>query len=150
MSVPGTKALDVWNVLVTQLNTAQGIGMNLFYNSVVAVGDVLLASIDAIETSSSDVYEKVKEFTVYATGTFRLKFDLKTSSGVTAYGRIYKNGAAFGTEQTNATTSYVEKSEDLAFRFGDTVELWLKRTSPDNALARNYRIYDSTGNFTVV
>lgn len=59
-------------------------------------------------------------------GTYNVVFDLKLggTGGVAAYGRIYKNGVAFGTEQSTASGTYVEKAESLTFAAGDTIELW--------------------------
>ena len=149
LSSPGIKAIDVWNALASQLTAVGGLGMALVYASVVLAGDILLASDDTTENDGTDIYVKIKEFTAYATGTFRVKFDLRTSGIANAFGRIYKNGVAFGTEQTNNTGIMVTKSEDLDFKYLDTVELWIKSSVGELAVAENYRIYDSSGKFLV-
>jgi hypothetical protein len=47
-------------------------------------------------------------------GQQRFLFDLKTAGGgATAYGKIYRNGVALGTQQTDVTGGYVTKSEDI-------------------------------------
>ena len=63
-------------------------------------------------------------------GVYKTKFTLEGfGSGHTAYGRIYKNGAAFGTEQTEVDGGPVVKEEDLTFSEGDYIELYHKTSS---------------------
>lgn len=77
---------------------------------------------------------------------FRIKFDFKSSSGgTTVYARIYKNGVAHGTEQSRSADSYDTKSEDLYFKAGDLVELWVKGANPVYVYTQNFRIYCADG-----
>ncbi|MBU1173065.1 MAG: hypothetical protein KKD44_26175 [Proteobacteria bacterium] len=86
-------------------------------------------------------YTKVKEILLKEGGTYQVNFDLKTSNaGETAYGRIYKNGVAHGTEQTDVTAGYVTKAENLTFTAGDLVQLYYKSTAGFNAFVRNLNI----------
>lgn len=58
--------------------------------------------------------------------TTRIKFDLyRTGFFGEVKGRIYKNGAPFGTERATNSDSAITYSEDLSFEQGDTIELWL-------------------------
>jgi hypothetical protein len=52
-------------------------------------------------------------FTNGLLGQQRFLFDIKTGGGPSAYAQIYKNATPVGTLQSNGTTSYVTKSEDL-------------------------------------
>lgn len=64
----------------------------------------------------------------------RLKFDLRCAIAVTAYGKLYKNGVAWGTEQTDATTVWTTKSEDLTgLVAGDVITVWTKHTDGTGA-----------------
>lgn len=105
--------------------------------------DTLEESADTERLESNTSYTKYKDITVRLNGTIRVKFDLKTTNvATTAYGRVYKNGVAFGTEQTNATASYVTKSEDLTFEAGDLIQLYIKTNNGSfNGAARNFRLY---------
>jgi len=72
--------------------------------------------------------QKVIKFVVPADGTYSVYLGIGNFSGftTTAYGRIYKNGVAYGTNRSN-TSSYPDVNyywEDLAFVAGDTVEFW--------------------------
>lgn len=111
---------------------------------VYTASDSLLTSADTERTGTSNNYEKVKEMKIVFTGTYRVKFDLSNLIGASnAYGRIYKNGVAFGTERTLNSTSYTTYSEDLAFTIGDTLELWARVVSGggDSYKVRNLRLY---------
>lgn len=71
----------------------------------------------------------VKKFEVKLNtgGTLRVTFKLYTSSGGTAYGRIYKNGVPIGTLQsTTSSGSAVTFTEELAgFAKNDLLQLYL-------------------------
>ena len=146
MNTPGHKALDIWNVLASQMSQGDSLGWLLANAPRVIASDDLITSDDTEETTASAIYEKRKEFTVYGTGTYRVKFDLRGySSPENGYGRIYKNGVAYGTEQVVADENFVTKSEDLIFEYGDTVELWA-HTVTMNAAVKNYRLYGFPSN----
>lgn len=112
---------------------------------------------DAEATSTSASYVKVKTITLSngLVGQQRFLFDLKTSDAgtpETAYGRIYRNGVALGSEQTDVTGGYVTKSEDITQTWnpGDTCELWVKIGNGDTVSVQNFRIaYDDSANIAV-
>lgn len=84
-------------------------------------------------------------------GTLRFKFSLKTpSTGVTAYGRIYRNGSAVGTLRSTNSVSYVSYTQDISgWQAGDELKL-----SVWSSLASNYaKVTDFTvgaGNYPYV
>jgi len=104
---------------------------------------------EVTETATSYTKKKEKAIPEYAvvaigftgSGKFRIKFDLKSSAAFSAYGRIYKNGVAVGTERINATTGYITYTEDIEFKAGDLVQIYAKATSTYTAYVRNFRIY---------
>jgi len=124
----------------------------------------LRAYSDANKTVTSAAYAVAKDIDTApgiwpGTGTLRISFDLKMAPNVfgqTAYGKIYRNGAAVGTERTTTDTSnYATFSEDIAgWSAGDNIQLYLyDNGGPSGALCRNFRIYyDRTVNpeYTVV
>jgi hypothetical protein len=108
--------------------------------------DTLQTSADTFGSSSSAEYEKVKEIEYNdVDGTLRIKFDITTPSATsdTCYGRIYKNGVAYGTERSsnNDTPLYDTFSEDLTFETGDLIQLYVKKGSAGGCYYRNFRVY---------
>jgi hypothetical protein len=72
-------------------------------------------------------YTKIRESLSGGTGTIRVKFNIKSEISTNiAYGRIYINGSAVGTERTNNTTTYVSYTEDINCVKGDLIQLYIK------------------------
>ena len=72
-------------------------------------------------------YTKVADIEVTYSGTYRTVFRIGVAStSRTAYGRIYKNGTAFGIERSNQELVGVEYTEDLEFSAGDNIQLYIK------------------------
>jgi len=114
---------------------------------VIVASDELRASADTERTYRGATYNKVKEIMIKRNGTARIKFSLKCwNSSYPAYGRIYKNGIAFGTERSANSTGYTEFSEDLAVNKNDLLQIYIKATyheSYGQAYVSNFRIYYS-------
>jgi len=94
-----------------------------------SAGDNVIASNPRYRQISSTNYTKAYGCKVvgYA-GTFRchMKISIYDSSN-TAYGKIYRNGAAVGSEHSTTSTSGVEFSDDISgWSSGDNVELYVK------------------------
>lgn len=115
-------------------------------SSVVAGDNIYLSADTEKNNASPDVYTKSKEIAVgFFGGTIRVKFDAAeaTSSSGNCKARIYKNGVAFGTEQTITAvySSFNTFTEDLVFGAGDTCELWVTAPSTlHNVYTRNFRL----------
>lgn len=109
-------------------------------------GDNLIKSADTERNANVGSYTLVKEIELARGGTLRIKFDLKVNNATDiSYGRVYRNGVAAGTEQTNTTTSYVTKSEDISgWTAGDLCQLYYK-VDPGgtgiNVYVENFRLY---------
>jgi len=136
--------VDVVTTLTNELPSGtQEIG-KVWVDEMVTPSDNLKVSADTERgTGGYGSYEKKKEIQLNVRGTVRVKFDLKTANVLaTAYGRIFKNGVAVGTEQTNDTTEYVTKTEDIAgWERGDKLQLYLMVEEAYGALAQNLRLY---------
>lgn len=69
------------------------------------------------------------EWTILRTGTYTISFELKFQSWGSWWltnARVYKNGVAFGTNQTESSTSYTApKVENLSFTAWDVISLYL-------------------------
>lgn len=150
---------EAGNAIYFGNSVISGPGMQLVHTINKAASANVRNSHDAETTHTGDtVYTKAKTITLPngLIGAARFLFNLKTSDAGTptiAYGRIYRNGVALGTEQTDITGGYVTKSEDLTQTWnpGDTCELWVKiADGTDTVYVQNFRIaYDDSASITV-
>ena len=99
----------------------------------VAAGNQKISSNPDEKTTTSTTYVKLKQTKIGRSGTYRIRFSLKMPiTDYTAYGRIYRNGAAVGTERSTTSTSYVVFSEDIGgWSVGDYIEIWGMATNAD-------------------
>jgi hypothetical protein len=116
----------------------------------VGAGDNLCVSSDGENQTASESYVKTKEIKIYRPGTYRIKFNLAIiGSGLTAYGRIYRNGEAVGTERSTSITSWTTFSEDIAgWEEGDLIQLYYHHTGgtgEEGARVQNFRVYYDAG-----
>ncbi len=91
--------------------------------------ELLVASLATEYNQNNTTYVQKFIGTIPRTWTYTVAFDMRWLnwwSGGAAYARIYKNGVAFGTEQSTNSTTDVNKTEDLTFTWWDTISLWLK------------------------
>ena len=110
------------------------------------VSENLRHSDDVGDTDTNDTYE-IKEtitFTYGIKGTLRIKFDLRRSTGVTAYGKIQANDIDVGAVQSEAGAVLTTKSQDIAIDIapGQTITLLTKCDGGTNAHQwEHFRIY---------
>ena len=108
-------------------------------------GANLRDSIDANVVLNDAAYTLKKAIIIpikYAGGTFRIKFSIDNQfDGFTTYGKLYKNGVAYGTERTRGTgvLGMLEFTEDLLFTGGDRIEFYGK--SENQGHVENFRVY---------
>lgn len=90
------------------------------------ISDAILHSNDDLVDSDEIAFAVKKKITCPITETIRIEFKIKTKglAGQFAHGRIYKNGAGFGTDQATSTVNWETFSEDLVFSSSDLIELW--------------------------
>ena len=114
-------------------------------------GTTTIASADTERTTGSSTYVKVKEIEIVDAGTVTVSFGLRTSNAAeTTNGRVYKNGVAFGTEQSTASTTFVTKSENLVFAPGDLIQLYIKVLTAGTSTINNFQIAVAGRNPTLV
>jgi len=103
--------------------------------SVTTVGDSTEAESRDIKTTTSTSYVKVSEIYAGRNGNARVVFTLLTGNVANAaYGRIYKNGVAVGTERSTTSTTYVTFSEDFnSLVIGDLIQLYIHGTATSAA-----------------
>jgi hypothetical protein len=71
---------------------------------------------------------------------------LRASSGATAYGRIYRNGSAVGTERSTSSETDVVFSQDISgWTAGDMVQIYAKAVG-SYAVAYISNVYLKSGN----
>ncbi len=121
-------------------------GANITYSY--KVSDQLQNSNDTERSNSGTSYTKIKEVKLNADLAYcRIKFDLGGAGGTfTRFGRIYKNGVAIGTEQTQESPTYVTYSEDFdTFVTDDLIQIYVKADAGGDEIAkvRNMRFYYS-------
>lgn len=87
-------------------------------------------------------YIKQAEFTIGRDGIVSVTFKIWTSSASwIAYGRIYVNGVAVGTERTTASTSGAVFTEDITISKDDKIQLYTKQPrTGETATATNFGI----------
>lgn len=97
--------------------------------------------------SGATTYTLKKSALINVDGIIRVSFALKSwDNTVTAYGRIYKNGVAVGTERTVTGATYATFSEDLFCNKVDQIQLYIKSSNSGSVYCRNFRIaFDQTG-----
>jgi len=87
--------------------------------------DTAIVSSTTVAETTNAAYTKVKEITALRAGTLRVSFELRTAwAGVSAYGKVYINSAAAGTERVNATGTYITYTEDFIIQTGDLVQIY--------------------------
>lgn len=93
-------------------------------------------SINRTATSYSLAADNCFTTRVTVNGVIRVRFSLQSpdTTAVTAFGRVFKNGVAFGTEQSTNQPTYQARTEDLTFAAGDLLQIAVRvSTAPNNA-----------------
>lgn len=144
--IGSTKKVTMLDLEVDINLSATNIRSDKYIYAYTGVSDTIILSHNAEDTTTSDVYVKLKTITlganVEANRTLRIQFDLRRSVAGPpyVYGKIYRNGSAVGTERTTASETYVTYSEDIAgWGAGNTIELWVKADT-DTAYIMNFRV----------
>ena len=77
----------------------------------------------AVQTTASS-YAVMYEWVVPLSGTYRIYFQVSSSTGVEVRARIFRNDVAVGTERTSTSTSYVGYSQDISgWTAGDLLQI---------------------------
>jgi len=96
--------------------------------------DIYLAS-DGQRSTNNLTDTEVKRMTLpadFPAQNIRVFFNMKSgNAGATAYGRVYKNSAAHGTQRSTTNIAYQPYTEDLAYAPGDTIQLYIRRSAVD-------------------
>jgi len=107
------------------------------------VSDHLRNSNNEEKSNGGTTYIKLKETKLEANlDACRIVFGLYSSTGTSsAFGRIYKNGTAIGTERSTTDVNWVYFTEDFTgFKVGDLIQIYGK-ASAGVAYVANFRFY---------
>jgi len=110
-------------------------------------GATTRSSNDTQKSTTSSSYAKLKETKMgEPVKGVRIKFTLRTSNiNYEAYGRIYRNGVAVGTERSTTSTGGEEFYEDFdaAWTTNDLIQVYAYRTGTATAYVLDFRFcYD--------
>ena len=109
------------------------------------VSNTLIISSDGERSHNTQVYAKLKEIRIGLSGTYRIKFGLKevSTGAYGGYGKIYRNGAAVGTQQTGGDEHYATQSEDIAgWSVGDLCQVYVRTMAASGTVyVNNFRVY---------
>lgn len=108
----------------------------------VTVSDNLKTSADTERTALTGSDIKRKEIKISVVGSIRVKFDIKSSGGLSVTGTVKKNGAIIQAF-TETSTSYQTKSVDITGVLPhDLIQLYTTEGASSNYPSiRNFRIY---------
>jgi len=96
----------------------------------VTVGDSVVYYNFTESFVSSSTYTKVYAALVKMGGTYRVKFTIRATTGTIAYGKIYVNDVAVGTEKYNDSETYIEVSDDVTVVANDNIQLYVRSAQP--------------------
>ena len=121
---------------------------DIFVYAYTGVSDTVILSHDALASTTSSTYTKLKTITLgtyVKTGrTLRIKFNLwKDEAGYSVFGKIYRNDSPVGTERETSSASPVTYSEDITdWDPSDRIELYARCSVPTviTANVTNFRV----------
>lgn len=105
-------------------------------------GSILSFQVFNYASHGTTAWVRFKEITIDRSGSVRIDFDLSsTVSGSQVQGRIYKNGAAFGTLRSTTSLSASNYSQTITVARGDRIALYLRSVSGAGAENTYLRMY---------
>jgi hypothetical protein len=119
----GITASDGLEVSRANLGAAVDVGLANY-----TAGDrYVFASLVVVGMVTTSSYVKTFEVQIDRGGTLRIVFSLRAGGSGKAYGRIYRNGSAVGTERSTSSETDVVFSEDISgWTAGDLVQIYAK------------------------
>lgn len=111
-------------------------------NKKIFIPDNKIWTLNSSKSTTSTNPIKLKEFWIYAGGTFNVYFELRRSiSAWYARARIYKNWVAYGTARETLNTSFTWFTEILSFSPWDFCQLYVWTDDVSNpAFVQNFQL----------
>lgn len=108
-----------------------GYSRTIEYSDAYIASETQISANNAVKTfTDAAIYHLAKEETIisaiYKNSVLRIKFSMRSGSGA-AFGKIYYNGIAAGTERTTAAGAWTEYVEDIGFsnlQVGDKIQIY--------------------------
>lgn len=112
----------------------------------VGTGAGILSAANTNRSSTSTSYVKVKEILCPVGGDYTVDFGIYTNNpAAPAFGRIYINGLAVGTERSTTSTGVVTFSESIAVSSGDLVQLYYHSSGGNAAYVEDFKVKIGSG-----
>jgi len=115
------------------------------YKITYAASNVLHHSADAIASGAHSItYVKVKEIQIFFGGEIRVGYTYKTNiNGEEMKFKVYINGVAVGTEQSDYIEDWTTFTEDFDVESGDLIQVYTRQASitGGSAQVKEFRIY---------
>jgi hypothetical protein len=113
-------------------------------SSYAAGTDITIADMSAtINLATMSAYTKIKECRVERSGVVSTTFSMKGGEGdaqYVAYGRLYINGVAVGTERSTYTQAYQVYTENITVAKGDLVQLYAKSPNHQSQSVKDFYV----------
>lgn len=117
----------------------------------VPTAELVIGAAATERSTDSTSYAKLKQITVKKTGTYIVSFQLKAVSSCVAYGRIYVNDVAVGTErESSGGPSYVTYNESISITANDKVQIYAKKNSTCVPYVKNFSIQAHDNNLSTI
>lgn len=122
-----------------------GVVCNVGLGNVAAAGTFNAGGVGSVVSGSNDstTYVKVAELRAPRAGVYTVSMDLNTTSQIGAYGKIYVNGVAAGTERFTASDSPVNFTENIAVGFGALVQIYTHSTGVSYAATASLKLLEA-------
>lgn len=145
-----TKDLTAVDADLTAANIKNGVnilGITGTYPSITAGTNNIVDLTDTVQTTDTS-YVKKRDYDMVMAGTYRVTFYLATNNASgAAYGRIYVNDVAVGTERSTTSLTGVSFIEDFTVSVGDNIQLYIHGSSGYNCANSIFKIGVADGIF---
>jgi len=106
----------------------------------VNAGNKLIYSNLNVKQILSTSYTKAREVKINFDGVCRVNFGLQTSTGSTAYGKVYINGSPVGIQRAVSDSSN-SWTEDFQIKNGDYLQIYCKYEGTNQSWLSSWYIY---------
>lgn len=140
ISISNGDTIELWSTImpVSQTASVRNFRVEFTLPVTTTASNTVQYSSNAEVYNVTTVYTKIKEITVTDsyTGSWRIAFQMTPGDVGTSYGKIYKNGVAYGTEQSSASTHpyysfFTEDFTSISITNGDLIQLYVKNSADD-------------------
>jgi len=109
----------------------------------ISASDTLQISDDEVKQNNSDVWLKVKQFTIFMHGSLKIYWEMHREAGKanSAQCQVRVNGEMVGSQENSTEDDYEAFEHTLVIAEGDLLQLWLRSSNfGDNTFLRYARV----------